>query len=75
MKTQKEFIEAVMDGETLRCGTTKIYYNGFKIVVSGDGFATTGNSFESSNDENFVHLKNFAGLTVMALYVKDWVSA
>lgn len=75
MKTQKEFIEAVIGGKTLKCGTTKIYSNGLQIVVSGDGFATTGNSFKSSNDENFVHLMNYLGVSVMALYIEDWVVA
>ena len=75
MKTQKEFIETVMDGKILKCGTTKIYYDGRKIYVNGEGFATLGYTLKSSKVETFVHLMDSFGSSVIAFHVEDWVIA
>lgn len=75
MKSQQEFIDAVMSGKTLVCGTNKIRLDGNKISVLGDGFSSIGEAFKASNVEDFVHLINSLGRSKMALFVPEWVVA
>ena len=75
MKSQQEFIDAVMSGKTLACGTNRIRLDGNKISVLGDGFSSVGVGFKASNIEEFVHLIDSLGRSNMALFVPEWVIA
>ncbi|MBR5834858.1 MAG: hypothetical protein IKY66_01700 [Bacteroidales bacterium] len=75
MKSQQEFIDAVMSGKTLVCGTNKIRFDEKKITVLGDGFSSVGEALKASNVEEFVHLVDSLGRSKMALFVPEWVIA
>lgn len=76
MKTQKEFIEAVMDGKTLRCGENYIKLDGTKITVHGPGFVASGSALSHKyNSEDFITLTTNLGVPIMCFYIADWVIA